>query len=436
VVGSIKGIFVGYTLFIALVIFSILALTKGFTPYSIVKMIYSGGKKTFLVLQIFILIGAIVSSWMAAGTVPAIVFYGLKYMNANLFILSAFIISSAVSFLIGTSFGTIGTVGIALMVMARSGNVSTAATAGAIIAGAYFGDRCSPMSSSANLVASITGTELYDNIKKMLRTSIVPFTLSLVAYTFISLKYPISTGGSSITTDIEAFFEIGLIAMIPAAIILLMSFFRVNVKLSMLISILSAVFIAIVFQHNSFMDSMRYILLGYKMKSGSYLADIITGGGIVSMLKVSVVVFISSSFTGVFEGTGMLKSLERYTEKANNPPLKFLTTIIVSIAASAFGCTQVMAAMLTHMLMKKSYDKSKTHAAELAVDLENTAIVIAPLIPWNIAVLVPLTTLNAGINSIPFSVYLYLLPAWNLIEKAWSYKKQRTRNLHFPGNDV
>jgi NhaC family Na+:H+ antiporter len=361
---------------------------------------------------------------MAAGTVPAIVYYGLKYISPNLFILSAFIVSSTVSLLIGTSFGTVGTVGIALIVMARSGNVSITATAGAIIAGAYLGDRGSPMSSSANLVAHITETNLYTNIKNMVKTAVIPFVISIIAYTLISLRNPISTTDSRITTDISSYFNLGTIAVIPAIVILVLSLFKINVKLSMLISVISATIISVVFQNNGVMDTVEYILSGYKIKGDSYLADILVGGGIMSMLKVSVIVFISSGFTGIFEGTGMLKAVEKYTGRASTIPSRFLTTIIVSIVTAAFGCTQVMAVMLTHMLMKKAYEKNKSTAEEMAVDLENTAIVIAPLIPWNIAVLVPLTTLNVGIAAIPFAIFLYVLPVYNLIEKLYRLKRR------------
>ncbi|MDP4087694.1 MAG: Na+/H+ antiporter NhaC family protein [Bacillota bacterium] len=419
VLGAVKGIFVGYTLTCALVLFIAIAVFKGFKIRSVLKMVYDGGKKVFIVLQIFVLIGAIISVWMASGTVQSIVYYGLKYINANYFILSAFIISSIVSLLIGTSFGTVSTVGIALMVMARGGNVNTAAAAGAIIAGAYFGDRCSPMSSSANLVSTITSTDLYVNIKNMIRTSIVPVIASLVIYGLISLRFPMTSSGSGIGSDIALHYKVGIVALLPALIILVLSLFRVNVKLAMLISIAAAALISVTVQQNTPVETLKYIMTGYSMKNNSNLAAIITGGGIISMLKVSFVVFISSGFTGIFEGTGMLSSLEKYTAAPRSDAGRFCTAIIVSIVTAAFGCTQVMAVILTYTLMKKSYQYKGDESEEAAVSLENTAIVIAPLIPWNIAVLVPLTSLNAGFSAISFSVYLYLLPLWNLLMKIW-----------------
>ena len=138
-------------------------------------MSFNGGKRAFVVLEIFLLIGIITGTWIASGTVPAIIYYGIKYMNPNFFILYTFLISCIVSFLLGTSLGTVSTVGVALILMAKGGNINIDIAAGAIIAGAYFGDRCSPMSSSAILVANLTRTNLYTNISNMFKTAVIPF---------------------------------------------------------------------------------------------------------------------------------------------------------------------------------------------------------------------------------------------------------------------
>jgi Na+:H+ antiporter, NhaC family len=419
IVSVLKGIFVGYALAVGLIIFALLSLIRGFKFIDIISMIYKGGRKSFLVLQIFLLIGAIVSIWMAAGTVPAIVYYGISLLNPRWFILSAFIISSIVSVLIGTSFGTVGTAGVALMVMARGGGVNTAAAAGAIIAGAYFGDRCSPMSSSANLVAHITETDLYTNIRNMIKTSIIPLILSLVLYGIVSYFNPFQVGSTDITVEISSNFNIGIAALIPAAIILVFSLFRFNLKLAMLISIIAASVIAVAVQGSTTSQVIRYIVTGYSLEGESYLSDIIKGGGIISMLRVSVIVFISSAFTGIFEGTGMLQKVEGLVMKVKGRAGLFAATIGVSTASAAFGCTQVLAIILTRLLVWKAYKENGESSESLSVDIENTAVVIAPLIPWNIAVLVPLTTLMVGPKAILYCFYLYLLPLTNLLYLAW-----------------
>lgn len=412
---SIKGIFVGYSLSIGLLIFIILACKRNFRLVDVLKMAYNGGKKSFIVLQIFILIGAVTSTWMASGTVPAIVYYGIKLLNPNTFIISVFVICSVVSFLLGTSFGTVGTVGVAFMVMARGGDVNQSLVAGAILSGAYFGDRCSPMSSSANLVANITETNLYTNIKNMFKSSIMPLILTVFIYLIFSLMFPLNILQNNISSEIIKTFDISIITLVPAFIVLIFCIFKVNVKVSIAISIIAASIISIVVQQNSVIDIIRYIIMGYDLKTNSLLSEIIKGGGIVPMLKSAFIVFVSSAFTGIFEGTKMLESLDRITNKSDSRVGSFLTTIIISIITSAFGCTQTLALILTHMLVKKNYEKNGIDKEKLALDIENSAIVIAPLIPWNIALLVPLATLNAGESSILYAVYLYLIPLTNVL---------------------
>lgn len=424
ILSAFRGIFPAYPLMISFVLFFIVAVRRGYSLKDVFGMARNGGKKAFIVIEIFILIGTITAIWMAAGTVSAIVYYGIKLINPNLFILSTFLISCCVSTLIGTSFGTVGTVGIALMVIARSGGVSIAATAGAIIAGAYFGDRCSPMSSSASLIAHLTETNIYENIKNMIKTSIVPFFISIILYTLVSFRFPLGNISSSINNEIAKAFNINIIALIPAFIIIVFAVFKVNVKASMFISIITAFLLSIFIQHNTILDSIRFIIYGYNMDKASPLYSIIKGGGILSMLKTSLVILISSALSGIFEGTNMLKRFE--TINANSRYEVYRNITITSIISALFACSQVLAVIITHMLNKKVYEKNKIDELNFAVDLENTAIVISALIPWNIALLVPMTNLGADTSCVPYLFYLYVLPLANLVFlKYGSHKGER-----------
>ncbi|HEX9026861.1 MAG TPA: Na+/H+ antiporter NhaC family protein [Clostridium sp.] len=429
---SFKGIFVGYSLIIGLLIFILLACRKGFKFVDVIKMAYEGGRKSFIVLEILILIGAVTSSWMFSGTVPAIVFYGMKFLNPNTFIVSIFLISSVVSFLLGTSFGTVGTVGVAFMVMARGGNVNPSLAAGAIFAGAYFGDRCSPMSSSANLVANITETDLYTNIKNMLKSTIIPFIIAVLIYLAFSFKFPLNASENNISSEILKSFNIDIITLLPAIIILVFCIFKVNVKISIAVSIIAASIISIIIQHSSISDVIRYIIVGYDIKSNIILSSIIKGGGIISMFKSALIVFVSSAFTGIFEGTKMLQNLEEIIDKSSSRTGNLFTTIIVSIITSAFGCTQTLAVILTHMLVKKNYEKNNIDKNKLALDIEDSAIIIAPLIPWNIAAFVPLATLNVGTSSILYAFYLYLIPLINILH----LKLNETRRITLKNQQI
>ena len=406
-----KGIFIGYPLLISFFIFVIISLRKGYSITAISKMAYDGGKKSFVVLKIFILIGAITAVWMSSGTVPSIVYYGINLMNPNYFIFYAFIISSLVSFLLGTSLGTVSTVGLALIVMAKSGEVNTSIAAGAIIAGAYFGDRCSPMSSSANLIANLTETELFINIKNMLKSAVLPFILSLILYFVVSLSSPLNTASGGIDKAIVKSFEISILALLPSIIILVLSIFRVNVKISMFLSIALASILSIYIQDYKINEVLYFILMGFHLDLDNPLYLIIKGGGIISMLRPAIVVFISCSLAGIFEGTKTLQSVEKLLLKANSRSSLFLYTTIVSILTAAFGSNQSIAAVLTASLMDKAYKQNSVDKYQMALDLENTGIVLSALIPWNLAAFVPTSTMDVSpVGFIPYAFYLYLLP--------------------------
>lgn len=411
------GINIVFPLFGGLVVLMLAAIRRGFKLRDVFNMSIKGGKKALLVIRIFILIGAITAVWRASGTVAFIVYYGIELMNPNYFVLYAFILSCIVSFLLGTSFGTVGTMGVVMMIIAKSGNVDINIVAGAIIAGIYFGDRCSPMSSSAVLVASITETDLYTNIKNMFKTAAVPFIVTVTAYGILSRYNPLVFQNNSISATIAELFNLHIAAILPAIIILVLAAFRVDVRISMLTSIFAGMVLAFTLQNHSIPQIFKYTLTGFSMENAGEFNNIIKGGGILSMLNVSMIVLISSAYSGVFEGTQMLKEIQQFMDKIAERFGVFTAAIVSSFITAALGCTQTIAVLLTNQLIKDTYNKQNRDKQELAVDIENSAIVISPLVPWNIAVAVPIATLTASVGSLPFAFYLYLIPIWNLLVK-------------------
>jgi len=414
-----QGVSILYSLILGLVCFTLVSLSKGYKLKELYKMMGKGSKKSLIVIRIFVLIGVITAVWRASGTIAFIVYYGILFMSAKYFILSAFVLCCIVSFLLGTSFGTVGTIGVILMVLAKSGSVDTNVTAGAIIAGAYFGDRCSPMSSSANLVAVLTNTELYINIKNMMKTSIIPFVLSIIGYIFLSQGHPLVFYDNQIGNAILNSFNISTIVLFPAIVILFLAAFRFDVQLSMSISILSGILIGIFVQHITFWAMLNYIVIGYHLDGADFLGEIMQGGGLYSMLKVSLIVLISSAYSGIFEGTGLLREIECFFEVFSQKIGVYSAVIVSSIATAAFSCNQTLAVMLTHQFEHKIYEKREISNYQLALDLENTVILISALIPWNIAGAVPAAAISADSGFIIYALYLFLVPLTNLFTRKW-----------------
>ncbi len=399
-----------YPLLLGLIGFTAVSLRRGYALPDLLRMMYGGSKKALLVVKIFVFIGAITAAWRACGTIPFIVYHSIALMNPSYFLPSAFLLCCFVSFLLGTSFGTVGTIGVILMVLAKSGHVDVSTAAGAIIAGAFFGDRFSPMSSSASLVAALTNTDLYDNLKNMWRSSLLPLALSVAAYLFLSFRHPFAAYDNPIGPEIATAFNLHPVTVLPAVIILVLSLFRVDVKRSMGVSVLAAIAIGVFIQHQPLLEMLAHITFGYRTEQTGFFASIIQGGGLSSMVKVSAIVFLSSAYSGIFEGTGLLKDIETFFLNLSDKISVYPAMLLASLSTAAFSCNQTLAVMLTQQLTVKMYKKRKLTDGQLALDLENTVIVLSALIPWNIAGAVPAAALGADAGFIPYAFYLYLLP--------------------------
>jgi len=414
---TLKGYFIFYPLLASLLLWFVVLVRRGFLLKDLIKMAIAGAKKSFPVFIILLLIGAVTASWMSAGTVPSLVFYGIQIINPNYFILFAFLLTSLVSLLIGTSFGTVGTIGIALMIMASDSGVNSNLVAGAILSGAYFGDRCSPMSSSANLIASVTQTQLYTNIKNMLKTGFIPLILTSLIYLILSRLNPIQITNKILLSEIIKTFHPQPLFLLPAFAILILAFFKIEVKLSMIISIGIASIIAVFYQQYSVSELLEFIFRGFYLHEASPLQSILIGGGIISMGKVVLIVMISTALAGIFAETHILKFIEQFLKQAKSQQHLFLGTMLIGTLSAAYGCTQTIAILLTQQLVQKRYQTLQLNNNQLAVDLENTVVMISPLIPWNIAGLVPVTLLMSDFHCLPYAFYLYLIPLFNLLHK-------------------
>lgn len=427
VTSALTSTFMGYPLLLSLLLFMVALWRRGFEITALLKMAVKGAKQALPVVQVLLLIGIITAVWMASGTVPALVYYGIQLIAPQFFILWAFLLTSAVSVLTGTSFGSVGTIGVALMVMAKSSEVPLNPVAGAIIAGAFVGDRCSPMSSSAHLVASATRTDLYANLRNMVASSLWPFALSLLFYIAISLQYPAQLAQVSVMAELPELFDLAPVVLLPAISLLLLALLRVNVKLAMLVSIGMGVAIAHSRQTYSLLSILQFSVFGYQLQQPSPLQAILIGGGLLPMAKATLVVFTSTSFAGIFSGSHVLSFVDKWIthfckeqKSDTSSRRRNLATVLVSIVANIFGCTQTIAILLTQQIMQPHFphhDSAKSSNEPLALALEDSAVVIAPLIPWNIAGLIPATVLTVGPGFIPYAIYLFLLPAFFVLGK-------------------
>ena len=236
-------------------------------------MSWPGAKDSLIVVRVLLLIGVLTGLWRSAGTFAFLVTWGMRLINPSLFILAAYALSCGLSYAIGTSFGVAGTLGVALMALARGGGANELVAAGAIMSGIYFGDRCSPASSCANLVASLTGTELYDNIRLMMKTSLAAVGCCGLFYYLLSLAYPMPRADSGMILSLEKSFDLTPWVIIPAIIMFVMPLLKVRSLYAFLASIAFAWGCTVYFQHASWGDSLRYAALGFSAEPGSAAAS-------------------------------------------------------------------------------------------------------------------------------------------------------------------
>ena len=398
-----------YALIIGYIIFISYGLIKGHNLIVLIKKSFEGVLTVKNILLVFILIGMITALWRASGTIAFIVYMGSKLISPSILILLTFLLCSILSVLIGTSLGTAATMGVICASIGKAMGVNPYYVGGAVLSGIYFGDRCSPMSTSALLITELTKTNLYTNIKLMIKTSIIPFIVTCLFYLFLGFKSKVSNISVDVTKIFKQNYNLNMLVIIPAILIVILSILKINVKKTMLISIVVSFIISMFIQKETVVSLIKYCIFGYN-NSNQKLNLMMKGGGILSMVSVSLIVGISSSYSEIFKETRMLVSLKEYLKLFSKKTSNYFVIFLSSIVSGAIACNQSLGTILTNELCGELVEKQK-----MAIILENTVILLVGLIPWNIAMDVPLKAIGVGFMSGLFAFYLYFLPLWNLI---------------------
>ncbi|WP_338952848.1 Na+/H+ antiporter NhaC family protein [Fusobacterium nucleatum] len=406
-----------YALIIGYLIFISYGFMKGHNLIVLIKKSFEGVLTVKNILLVFILIGIITALWRASGTIAFIVYMGSKLISPSILILLTFLLCSILSVLIGTSLGTAATMGVICFSIGKAMGINPYYVGGAVLSGIYFGDRCSPMSTSALLIAELTKTDLYTNIKLMIKTSIIPFIVTCLFYLFLGFKSIVSSVSIDVTEIFKQNYNLNIIVIIPAILIIIFSILKINVKKTMMVSIVISFIIAMFIQKENIVSLMKYCIFGYH-NSNEKLNLMMKGGGILSMVNVSLIVGISSSYSGIFKETKMLVSLKKHLKDFSKKTSSYFVIFLSSIISGAIACNQSLGTILTNELCGELVEKQK-----MAIILENTIILLVGLIPWNIAMGVPLKTIGIGVMSGIYAFYLYFLPLWNLFLGVMEKKK-------------
>ena len=383
---------------------AIVGIKNGYKWKDIETGIVKGIGMGMSAILILLAVGALIGTLIMSGTVPAMIYYGLNILSPSIFYFATCIICAISALSIGSSWTVAGTLGVALMGIATGLGLSPSITAGAVISGAYFGDKMSPLSDTTNLAPAIAGTDLFSHIRHMLWTTGPSLLIALIMFLFIGLSSE-SSGNSKglelIQTTLQNTFNINIISFIPIIVIFILAYKKVPAFPTILIGALLAGLFSAIFQPQvvkSFVGepdlSTGLVMVsgvwtalhsGFVLESGVEIVDdLLTRGGMASMLNTIWLVICALAFGAVLETTNILKKLvESFLLLANSTGSLIITTITTCIGINIIAADQYISIVLPGRMYRAEFKRRKLAARNLSRTLEDSGTITSPLIPWN-----------------------------------------------------
>ncbi len=354
---------------------------------------------------IFILlaVGALVGTWMMSGTIATLVYLGVQFLNPNWYYVACVIICGLLALSIGSSWTVVGTIGVGLIAIAEALGVSPDITAGAVISGAYFGDKMSPLSETTNLAPAVAGTDLYTHIKGMMWTAIPSILIALAIFVFIGLRtVPQATIDLTVVLEVlETIYNITLLTFIPLVVVLIMSFRRVSAFATIMVGALVGGLTAVILQPDlviAFVNdpslstpmtmiegSWSAMATGFSIETGyEGLDDLFSRGGMSSMLTTVWLIISAMAFGGVLEYTGLLSRLmQPIVHAAKSDRRLVAATGLTSIGMNIIAGDQYMSIVLPGRMYRELYEERGIAPETLSREIEDTGTISSPLVPWN-----------------------------------------------------
>ncbi len=373
---------------------------------------YEMAQKCIAPAAIILAVGMMIASFMAAGTVPTILVAGLKLITPKFFLALTFIMCCIMSVIMGTSWGTLGTVGIAMMGVGAGLGVNPAITAGAVVSGAWFGDKMSPMSDSTIMCSTITETYIMDHIKAMMQTTIPAAVVSVIIYLGIGIfisgdSYDASTV-DSIMNGLKGMFHINLIPVIPIVIVIVMILMKKGTIVSMMSGTVVAILIAVIYQGYSVADMGTFLYSGFTCDTkNEILISLLNRGGMTSMLSLLAVFVGGLGLGGILDKTGMLEPIFHYiTEKYKSPRGIMLMAWCATLLCILVIADNNFAFVMVATLFGSAFQKYNLKSQNLSRILEDVGTLGSALVPWNVGAQFAAGVL--GVSTLAYMPYAFL----------------------------
>lgn len=404
-------------LFISAIVAAVVALKFGYTwsylQHGIIEML----SNTLPSMLIFCIIGIVIGTWMLAGVVPTMIYYGLQIVSPKFFLFTACLISMIISLSTGSSWTTVGTVGIALIGMGQGLQIPLPMVAGAIVSGAYFGDKMSPLSDTTNLAPAAAGTELFKHISHMIYTSGPSIVIALVIYGVIGLFYgQAAVNNADINTllnDLAGSFVISPVLLLPPVLIIIVVIKKVPAIPGLVGGVLIGILMALWVQRVGMTEIVEAMHYGYSSHTGNLVLDnLLTRGGLDSMMWPLSLVFMSLSYAGIMEKSGMIQSIAdvilRYAKSTGS---LILSTVMTCVGVNALTGDQYLSIVFTGGMYKKAFREKGLDPKNLSRTLEDSGTLTSPLIPWNSCAIFMASTMGVATAAYaPFAFFNLLSP--------------------------
>lgn len=395
----------------------------GYKWKDIQKGMISGVSNSLGVLMILIMIGMVVGSWILGGTIQTMVYYGLKFLSPKIFLPSAFLLCTITSLLIGSSFGTIATMGIVMLGVAEGLGVPVPITVGAVVSGSIFGDKLSPMSDSTNFAAAMSDTKLFDHIGSMMYVSIPTALTSLAIYTFIGRNWIATKAGENIQTvetiltTLQNNYNISLWTLIPPVIVIILSLNKTAAIKTLTASFLTASVFAVITQGASLNQLINVAANGYTSNTGVELIDgLLTQGGVNSMMSTVAIIMAATAMGGILEKIGVLEVILNHVMKYIKNPRNLILATLFSAYLMLLATGEMMVSMLLPgRTLAPAYKKMNIKTNVLSRTLESAATLGCAVLPWGVVSVYIQNILDIGLGYIPYTFTPFISPIISII---------------------
>ena len=374
---------------------------------------------------ILITVGMVVGSWIIGGTIQTLIYYGLQILSPAIFLPAAFFLGGLTSVLIGSSFGTIATMGVVLLGIGEGLGMPTSMVVGAIVSGAVFGDKLSPLSDSTNLASAMSGADLFKHVRSMLWVTLPAAGISLVFYAVLSLGQAGDTMDvdqvREITETLAANYNLSLLTLVPPALVIIMAVMKIPALITLITSFITASVFAIITQGAGIQSLLIAAGPGYTAETGGEVVDgLLTHGGIDMMLNTVAMVIAATAMGGILEKIGVLKTiLSGLRDYVQTPRGLVLATLASTYLVTLASAEMYVSIILPGRTFQPAYKEMGLDLSVLSRTLESAATLGNFVLPWGVAALYVQGVLDIGFSYIPYAFLSFIAP---IIVIVYAYK--------------